>query len=82
MLDFSQFDSLIAMTMYFNDEDRCKEKSLKHVGVRMNSKMLFVLIAVSTIALSERIASSVATTANVISLARWVLSLRIATFHL
>ena len=25
MIDFSQFDSLIAMTMYFNNEDTCKQ---------------------------------------------------------
>ena len=24
MIDFSQFDSLIAMTMYFNNEETCK----------------------------------------------------------
>ena len=24
MIDFSQFDSLIAMTMYFNNEDTCR----------------------------------------------------------
>ena len=25
MIDFSQFDSLISMTMYFNNEDTCKQ---------------------------------------------------------
>lgn len=25
MIDFSQFDSLIAMTMYFNNEDTCRQ---------------------------------------------------------
>ena len=29
MIDFTQFDSLIAMTMYFNNEDTCRHAIVK-----------------------------------------------------
>lgn len=48
MIDFSQFDSLISMTMYFNNEDTCKQSS-KHVGVLVKHKTLFALIVVNII---------------------------------
>ena len=41
MIDFSQFDSLIAMTMYFNNEDTCRQAIVeKRWGVGENQDIV------------------------------------------
>ena len=78
MIDFSQFDSLIAMTMYFIAD----KQSWKQDGVLVRTKTSFALIADSITAPHAKMESSVATSANAISLAGSEQFLRTATSHL
>ena len=75
MIDFSQFDSLIAMTMYFIAD----KQSWKQDGVLVRTKTSFVPIVANIIAPNARTESSAATSANAISLAGSAQSLRTAT---
>ena len=47
MIDFSQFDSLISMTMYFNNEDTCKQAIIETRWGVGETKTLFALIVVN-----------------------------------
>lgn len=82
MIDFSQFDSLIAMTMYFNNEAVCRNAIVELVGELEKKKTSFALIAVSTIVLTVRMVSFAAITASGTLLVRWVLSLKTVISHL
>ena len=46
MIDFSQFDSLISMTMYFNNEDTCKQAIIETRWGVIFSKFLLCFIVV------------------------------------
>ena len=82
MIDFSQFDNLIAMTMYFNNETLADKQSWKQDGVLVRTKTSFALIADSITAPHAKMESSVATSANAISLAGSEQFLKTATSHL
>lgn len=79
MIDFSQFDSLIAMTMYFNNEATCRQTIMENDGVWVRTKTSFALIADNITAQHARTESSAATSASAISLAGLVQSLKTAT---
>jgi len=44
MIDFSQFDSLVAMTMYFNNEDTCRQALFSSSANKLFNRFLDSLI--------------------------------------
>ena len=70
MIDFSQFDSLIAMTMYFNNDDTCKNAIVETRSAKANSRMLFALIVEVIIVQSVRMVDFAVIVARTISLAK------------
>ena len=81
MIDFSQFNSLLSLMMYFNNETTCQKAIVETRWGKGKQQDVFALTVENTTAWQERTESSVAPNVSAISHTRWVLSLKIAKFR-